>query len=266
MSTNMASREWLVQLAQSRQRVLSAVQEGKLPADALREIALSKADLAIVLPPMPVDPAQHMEQAHALSRPYLERLIQHDPTLEIKVDAEHSYTARKVLRRVLDHALDHLNQIEQWLAWQERGLVPEPTDGWASSGVTFAEDRVPLTQAELDAWLWRIDIAVGLVVQRARQLSQQQLDWRPSIGGWSIRQILHHLAQAQRYYVVWLDEPLPADPLACYVEASQRFEEQLQQRLPEHAHTIVFNGEEETFPEPLVKSVLKAEQELLSGK
>ncbi len=32
----------------------------------------------------------------------------------------YTYTPRKILRRVLDHALDHLNQIDQWLAWQPR--------------------------------------------------------------------------------------------------------------------------------------------------
>jgi len=30
---------------------------------------------------------------------------------------------------VLDHALDHLNQIGQWLAWQRHGIAPTPTDG-----------------------------------------------------------------------------------------------------------------------------------------
>ena len=48
----------------------------------------------------------------------------------------YTYTPRKVLRRVLDHSLDHLNQIEQWLRWRRDGLVPTPTDGWVPSTVT----------------------------------------------------------------------------------------------------------------------------------
>ena len=37
----------------------------------------------------------------------------------------YTYTPRKTLRRVLDHALDHLNQIDQWLAWQPRRRRPD---------------------------------------------------------------------------------------------------------------------------------------------
>src|SRR5215813_2928705 len=49
----------------------------------------------------------------------------------------YTYTPRKVLRRVLDHFLDHLNQIDQWLAWRRDGIVPTPTDGWVPSTVTL---------------------------------------------------------------------------------------------------------------------------------
>src|SRR2546427_9599735 len=55
------------------------------------------------------------------------------------------------------HALDHLNQIDQWQQWRRDGVVPTPTDGWVPSTVTVPEDRLPLTAADLDAWLWRID-------------------------------------------------------------------------------------------------------------
>jgi len=48
----------------------------------------------------------------------------------------YTYTPRKVLRRVLDHSLDHLDQIDQWLIWRRDGLVPTPTDGWVPSTVT----------------------------------------------------------------------------------------------------------------------------------
>jgi hypothetical protein len=50
---------------------------------------------------------------------------------------------RHVLRRVLDHALDHQNQIDQWLAWQHAGVVPVPTDSWAPVVVTLPEGATP---------------------------------------------------------------------------------------------------------------------------
>src|SRR5262249_57139013 len=72
-----------------------------------------------------------------------------DPSRRTRIDytvvESYTYTPRKPLRRVLDHALDHLNQIDQWQQWRRDGVVPTPTDGWVSSTVTVPEDRLPLT-------------------------------------------------------------------------------------------------------------------------
>ena len=93
---------------------------------------------AWTLVPAPRDPVVHLETAHARARQHLVRLTAHDPGREVTsamtnelfdrlTDARpapltapagagrYTYTPRKVLRRVLDHALDHLNQIDQWL-------------------------------------------------------------------------------------------------------------------------------------------------------
>ncbi|MGH2480150.1 MAG: DinB family protein, partial [Ktedonobacteraceae bacterium] len=191
--------------------------------------ANTETDLTQQLHPMPVDPGEHIIAAHAYARLYLERLPQHDPTRLIVADEEHSYTPRKILRRILDHALDHLNQIEQWLTWQRHGIVPAPTDGWATSGETLPEDLHALSPAELQAWLWRIDLTLELVAERARQLSATQLDWVPPAGGWTLSQTLHHLASAEIYYAIWLDEALPDEPIARYSEANRRFVQQLRQ-------------------------------------
>jgi hypothetical protein len=72
-----------------------------------------------------------------------------DSTKRKRIDytslTSYTYTARKPLRRVLDHTLDHLNQIDQWQLWRRDRVVPTPTDGWAPSTVTLPEDRLPLT-------------------------------------------------------------------------------------------------------------------------
>jgi hypothetical protein len=148
---------------------------------------------------------------------------------EVLADSEHHYTPRKVLRRVLDHALDHLNQLGQWLIWQHQGIVPRPNDGWASSATTLEEDHLPLSAADLASWLWRIDLTVELVAQRAAYLRPEQLDWLPPDGGWSLRQALHHLAGAEVYYVVWLDAALPEEALARYEEVRTRLNERISQ-------------------------------------
>jgi hypothetical protein len=181
----------------------------------------------------------------------------------------YTYTPRKSLRRVLDHALDHLNQIDQWLAWQRHGIVPTPTDGWVSSTVTLPDDRLPLAPADLDAWLWRVDQASRLVVQRAAGLTEAELDWLPPDGGWPLRRVLHHLARSERLYAAALDEALPeGDPPHRYEEACERFGEVVRAaaRRGEDA-SIVYAGLYGVLatPDEAVDLVLTIEGELLAG-
>lgn len=145
----------------------------------------------------------------------------HTP-LDYTVVESYTYTPRKPLRRVLDHGLDHLNQMEQWRRWRVEGVVPTPTDGWVGSTVTVPEDTLPLTRADLDAWLWRIDLAMGLMVERAQRLGRDELDWQPPDGGWPLRRVLHHVARSEVLYASSLDDALPEDPVARYVEADTR--------------------------------------------
>ena len=152
-------------------------------------------------------PSPTWRHAHARARQHLVRLTAHDPGREVTsamtnelfdrlTDGQpapltapagagrYTYTPRKVLRRVLDHALDHLNQIDQWLAWRRDGLVPTPTDGWVPSTVTLPDDRLPLAPADLDAWLWRIDQAARLLAQRAAGLTpKSSTGRRPTAAG-----------------------------------------------------------------------------------
>lgn len=268
-SHSVERQKWLTQLAASRTHVLTRASAGTLNTTMLCQVADTEAELTLTLCPMPENVAAHTRAAHAYAHLYLERLLKHDPTHEvIATDVEHRYTPRKILRRVLDHALDHLNQLEQWLMWQQHGIVPIPTDGWANSATTLEEDRLPLTSADLEAWLWRIDLVVELVAQRAEQLSLQQLDWTPPNEGWSLRYMLHHLASAEIYYVVWLDQALPEEPVARYKETSRRFSEQLYQALtlPGNENTTFFDdGVTPVTIEYVVQKALAAEQTLLNG-
>ncbi len=138
--------------------------------------------------------------------------------------ARYTYTPRKVLRRVLDHALDHLNQIDQWRAWQRHGVIPTPTDGWASSTVTLPEDRLPLADPELEAWLWRIDQAIRLLGGRADELTDEELDWAPPDGGWPLRRVLHHVARCEGLYATALDEAPPEDAPTSYQRSGRLLE------------------------------------------
>lgn len=246
MTTTTSSGAREAALQASRDRVLGATRDSETllaQATGVRMIA------AWTLAPAPRDPVRHLEAAHVRTRDHLLRLTDHDAAREVvsvmtnelftRLTADppaplrrssgvhrYSYTPRKILRRVLDHFLDHLNQIDQWLTWRRDGVVPTPTDGWVPSTVTLPDDLLPLTRSDLDAWLWRIDQAARLLVQRAAGLTPAELDWPPPDRGWPLRRVFHHVARSELLYSASLDEALPGgDPRERYVEACRRLGE-----------------------------------------
>ena len=276
-------------LEASRDRVLRTAADGGI---VLAHATAARMVAAWTLAPAPRDPVRHLETAHAQARRHLARLTTHDPAREVPsvmtnelfsrlTDARpapltvpggvgrYTYTPRKALRRVLDHALDHLNQIDQWRAWQHHGVVPTPTDGWVPSTVTLPDDRLPLAPADLEAWLWRIDQAVRLVVQRAAGLSEAELDWLPPDGGWPLRRVLHHLARSERLYAAALDEaPREQDPSRRYEEACRRLDDAVgATREHDRDGSIVYAGLYGVLqtPDQVVGLVLAIESELLAG-
>jgi hypothetical protein len=278
----------------NRRAALDASRRRLLSADgvALAHAAAARVVAAWALDPAPRDPARHLETAHARAREHLTRLGEHDPAREIPAamtgelftrltDARpaplmrpagverYSYTPRKTLRRVLDHALDHLNQIDQWLAWQRTGVVPTPTDGWVSSTVTLPDDRLPLPPEALAAWLWRIDQAARLVAQRAAALTEEELDWLPPDGGWPLRRVLHHLARSERLYAAALDEALPdRGPAERYEEACRRLEAAAREAERSAGNpAIVYPGLYGVLhtPAEIIALTLTIEGELLAG-
>jgi hypothetical protein len=147
--------------------------------------------------------------------------------------------------------------------------VPTPTDGWVPSTVTLPDDGVPLAQADLDAWLWRIDQAARIVGQRAAALTEAELDWVPPDGGWPLRRVLHHLARSERLYAAALDEALPGEDAPAHYEAACRW---LNASVREAAErgvdgTIVYPGLYGSLhtPAEVVELVLAIEGELLAG-
>jgi hypothetical protein len=247
MTTGTTIADWTTALRDSEERMLNTVADGGV---ALAHGAAIRMVAAWALSPAPSDPVQHLEVARAEARSHLVRLVEHDAAREISgvMTAElfvrltagrptpltaprgarrYTYTSRKVLRRVLDHALDHLNQIDQWLAWRRHGIVPSPTDGWASSVETLQDDRLPLDSRDLRAWLWRVDQAARLLIQGAHELSEVELDWPPPDGGWPLRRVLHHVARSELLYARALDDVLPEDPRSRYTEACLRLDERV---------------------------------------
>jgi len=142
-----------------------------------------------------------------------------------------------------------------------------PTDGWVPSTVTIPEDRLPLTAADLDGWLWRIDQAVRLLHQRAAALTADELDWLPPDGGWPLRRVLHHVARSEILYASAFDEALPDDPAARYAEADARLGKQVVvAREVADDPSVVFPDPYGTFrtPAEVVDEVVALECDLVS--
>jgi len=283
---------WTEQLRASHDRVLAAAETGHYRAALLAHATAGRIVAAWTLAPAPRDPSTHLDATHVRCRRHLERLLKvpsgtevrspmtgqlytrltqpSDPARHAHVDytvvESYTYTPRTPLRRVLDHSLDHLNQIEQWGRGRRQGVVPTPTDGWVGSTVTLPEDRLPLTPSDLDAWLWRIDLAMRLMVERVRRLGDDELDWQPPDGGWTLRRVLHHVARSEVLYASSFDDALPEDPVARYAAADARLAECLaaaRERAGDPA--VVFPDPYGTFftPSGVVAEVVALEHELL---
>jgi DinB superfamily len=293
-TTNLAPAEtWTERLAACRDRVLAAAQAGRHGPAVLAHATAGRMVATWTLDPAPIEPAAHLEAAHARGRRHLRRLGDQPPDTEVRspmtgqlferltqpahpaqqtgIDyrsvESYTYTPRKPLRRVLDHALDHLDQLDQWRRWRRDGVPPTPGDSWVPSTVTLPEDRLPLAPPDLDAWLRRIDGAMQLLVQRAAALEPDELDWRPPDGGWPLRRILHHVAGSELLYAASFDEALPADPVARYREADARLRERLDaSRAVSGDPSIVFSDPYGRLyvPGEVVTEVLALEDELIS--
>ncbi|MEV4754536.1 hypothetical protein AB0J86_05370 [Micromonospora sp. NPDC049559] len=103
------------------------------------------------------------------------------------------YSPHKAIRRVADHLVDHLAEIEARIAG-----VPTIPDRWHASAITTPADLAPFTPEDLDEARSRLTRLAQIFEIRLQQFSDAALDHRQG-DAWSVRQIAFHL-EGSLYY------------------------------------------------------------------
>ncbi|GAA1849769.1 DinB family protein [Asanoa iriomotensis] len=104
------------------------------------------------------------------------------------------WTPHKAIRRVADHLLDHLAEIDCRLA----GLPTIP-DEWHGRTVTTHADFARFTEIDLDEARSRLTRLAACYRARLQHIDEQALDDKPADGAWSLREVVEHVANVTYY-------------------------------------------------------------------
>ena len=131
------------------------------------------------------DPAQVIEDAVA----YALRMARTWPAWDGRPCAveDRTYTPHKAVRRLADHLVDHLAELEARLA----GVPPLP-DHWHASAITTPADLAPFTPDDLDEARNRLTRLAQIWSLRLGALDAERLD-RIEGHAWTLRQVAFHL-------------------------------------------------------------------------
>jgi hypothetical protein len=103
------------------------------------------------------------------------------------------YTPHKAVRRVADHLIDHLAEVEARLAG-----VPTIPDHWHASAITTLADLAPFTGDDRDEAHSRLKRLAQVWRVRLSALDDATLDRRDG-DAWTIREVAFHLAESLYY-------------------------------------------------------------------
>ena len=116
-----------------------------------------------------------------------------------------TWTPAKALRRITDHLIDHLQQVEALLAG-----VPSIPDAWHGRFVTLDADWARFTEADYDEACSRLRRLGRWYVLRYAAAGPAAWD-EPRGGEWTLRAIAEHVAEV-RYYAEQVGSLAVLDP------------------------------------------------------
>jgi hypothetical protein len=105
-----------------------------------------------------------------------------------------AWTPHKALRRVTDHLIDHLAEIECRLAGR-----PTLPDAWHGRTVTTHADFARFTETDLDEARSRLTRLAACYQARLAGLGDDVVDARPDPHTWTLREVVDHVAGVTYY-------------------------------------------------------------------
>jgi hypothetical protein len=116
-----------------------------------------------------------------------------DGSPRVSEDGDRIYTPHKAVRRIADHLVDHLAEIEALLAG-----VPTMPDEWHASLLTFEGDWARFTEADLREAQQRLRRLARTLELRLQSAGADAWDV-PRTPNWTLREIAEHLTGVRWY-------------------------------------------------------------------
>jgi hypothetical protein len=133
-----------------------------------------------------INPGTAVEEAVRRSLALVDTWIHWNGRPRVSEDGDRVYTLHKAVRRIGDHLIDHLAEVEAVLA----GVETQP-DGWHGSLLTVASDWARFTEADRDEAHQRLPRLARTFTLRLATAGPDEWD-RPR-EGWTLREIADHL-------------------------------------------------------------------------
>jgi hypothetical protein len=134
----------------------------------------------------PVHPGAALEDAVGRCLALVDTWIHWDGHPRVSEDGDRVYTPAKAVRRIADHLLDHLAEVEAVLG----GVGTQP-DAWHGSLVTLESDWARFTELDRDEAHERLPRLARTFSLRLTAAGADEWD-RPR-DGWTLREIADHL-------------------------------------------------------------------------